>query len=163
MMNERIPFDNDTKTTNIFWVDLIRVCAIFLVILLHAAAPAVFEYGKTPIENWWVSNLIESATRMSVPLFFMISGYLLLQKSESISLFFSKRFKKVFIPFIIWAAFYLLFDAFYFGHKYTAFKVVSSLIQGPVYVHLWFFYALISLYLFLITHKLPPTESSLIT
>src|SRR6185369_6512634 len=48
----------------------------------------------------------------SVPIFVMLSGALLLGKTESYLSFFKKRSAKVLIPWIIWTIIYMLF--FYF-------------------------------------------------
>ena len=69
------------RIDRIFWLDATRVTAIFGVVLLHAAAPHLSQFGTSPVEDWHVANIINAATRPSVPLFFMASGALLLQRT----------------------------------------------------------------------------------
>src|SRR3990167_2341660 len=93
-----------------FYIDIIRSVAIFLVVLLHVSAKFVTAYKNIPIDWWVVSNFYDSFSRQSIPLFLMISGFLILgsYKSDQLKIFVRKRFLKVFIPFIIWSIFYLL-------------------------------------------------------
>lgn len=72
-----------TKDGKIFWVDFVRVLATFLVILLHSAAPLLYQYSSISKADWWVANIYDSISRICVPLFFMISGYLLLEKMKT--------------------------------------------------------------------------------
>jgi surface polysaccharide O-acyltransferase-like enzyme len=81
----------------------------------------------------------------------MVSGYLLLRKEESYGDFFKKRALKVLVPFFIWSVIYLLWKREGFDLPFSI-KLVASyalkILRGPRENHLWFFYALIGLYLF---------------
>jgi surface polysaccharide O-acyltransferase-like enzyme len=90
-------------------------------------------------------------SRVAVPLFFMVSGYLLLGKTESYSDFFRKRALKVFVPFLVWSVIYMLWKREGFDQAFSlklAATYLIKIIRGPRENHLWFFYALIGLYLF---------------
>jgi len=54
-----------------------------------------------------IANIYGSIARISVPLFFMMSGYLLLPRTESLRSFYTKRMPKVVLPFIFWSVIYL--------------------------------------------------------
>lgn len=75
------------------WVDYVRVAASFLVILVHTCSSTVTQYTSLPIIDWQVGNVYASLARVAVPLFFMLSGYLLLEKKESLQDVFFKRIK----------------------------------------------------------------------
>ena len=97
-----------------FPVDLIRVLAIALVILLHAAAfPYVIPQDVTPtvMWDWWTVNIYDALGRVSVPLFAMLSGALLLDPvkvEEPLRVFFKKRFNRIGLPIIFWSVAFLL-------------------------------------------------------
>jgi surface polysaccharide O-acyltransferase-like enzyme len=148
--------NSSSHLNRVFWVDLIRVVSVFLVIVVHAGDYALGYWGKFPFRNgailsWWISAAAwNSLARTGVPLLFMASGYLLLQTSDDIAVFFKKRFVKVFVPLMAWSVFYIwwkgfyagvpsLLDGFYFTFQYF--------VTGPVYYTLWFLYVLIGLYL----------------
>ena len=58
------------------WLDFLRAIACILVVLLHTSAPYLYKIQTIPMRSWHVGNYVDSFTRISVPLFFMISGYL---------------------------------------------------------------------------------------
>jgi surface polysaccharide O-acyltransferase-like enzyme len=124
------------------WVDLIRALGAFLVVLAH------IQYSGASLEI--VRMIYYALTRVAVPLFFMVSGFLLLSKNESYSDFFRKRALKVFIPFIIWSLIYLLWKQEGFDQPLLGIlkSYFLKIIRGPRENHLWFFYELFGLYLF---------------
>lgn len=98
----------ESSNNRIFWVDGVRVVAILSIVWLHSFATLLYRFDSIPISSWWLGNLYDSIARMGVPLFFMISGFLLLDKSEPWSIFLRKRMTKVIIPFIAWTIIYNL-------------------------------------------------------
>jgi surface polysaccharide O-acyltransferase-like enzyme len=140
-----------TEITHYYWIDLIRVVAVFQVVLVHLSY-VIFFKEKLFSPNWVAANFYDSFSRMGVPLFFMVSGYLLLGKSEPISDFFRKRFVKVGIPTLFWTVFYLLWsvDAYSDGTMSPlaiALSMLKAMYIGDVEIHLWFLYILIGIYL----------------
>lgn len=140
---------HEQKQKQIIWVDSIRVVACFMVVFLHSAAPLLYMYNKIGLSNWFVGNIYDSLVRVCVPLFFMISGFLLLQKDESLTVYFTKRFSKLFIPLVFWSVFFVLWKNIFELGRSPSLSDFSSLILTPSYYHLWFLYALIGLYLFI--------------
>lgn len=63
----------------ILWLDYTRAIGCCMVVLLHTASEFILK--STSIINWEVANIIDSFTRVCVPLFFMISGYLFSEKA----------------------------------------------------------------------------------
>ena len=134
---------NTSSNTTLRWVDLIRVIGAFLVVMAH-----ISYKGDGSV---LVSTYYFVISRVAVPLFFMVSGFLLLRKEEPYSVFFRKRAVKVAVPFLIWSVIYLLWKREGFESGFSLELVASYLIKiirGPRENHLWFFYALIGLYLF---------------
>lgn len=130
------------------WLDYVRVLATFLVVLLHSAAPLLDRYSDLPARNWWAANFYDSLTRVCVPLFFMVSGALLLGRIEDLGIFFKKRVEKVLLPLIAWSLIYLFWRVFYESSATLSFYSFYSMVLSPIYYHLWFLYAIIGLYLF---------------
>jgi len=130
------------------WVDVLRVIATFSVVWLHSAAPLLYKYNELPIVSWWIANIYDSIVRMCVPSFFMLSGFLLLNKDEDIYCFFTKRISKVVVPLIIWSVFYILWKTYYQRMDVISPHSFYSLIFTPACFHLWFLYAIVGLYLF---------------
>jgi surface polysaccharide O-acyltransferase-like enzyme len=134
-------------------VDLIRTFAIVLVVLLHASiepVPAIVEPDSSAVLiQWWSVNIYDSFARPCVPLFVMLSGALLLQPSkadEPLGVFFKKRVSRIALPFLFWMGAYFAWDIFVEHQALTSQFLVEGLLGGP-YIHFWFFYMIIGLYL----------------
>lgn len=128
------------------WVDLIRVVAIYLVVIAHVAGQLTNAWGQISTTQWMISNIYGGLARVCVPLFFMLSGYLLLPRSESLHDFYSRRMLKILIPFITWSLIYLGYYCFAPGHSCTPHLIADLLLVKGAYYHLWFLYPLISIY-----------------
>lgn len=60
----------------IHWIDNLRAIACLMVIMIHTTTWYITNPSLVSPLNWDFANLLNSASRVSVPLFFMISGYL---------------------------------------------------------------------------------------
>jgi len=138
------------------YFDFLRALAIISVVLLHSAAPLLYEFNYISIIDWQIANIYDSLTRWCVPIFLMVSGYLNINSPHRTTIFYKKRFTKIIIPFVFWGIFYYLFSLYLNPniylfpalldlHTYTIF--LKQLVFGPVYYHLWFLYSIIILYL----------------
>lgn len=125
-------------------MDTARIGACFMVIVLHVAAVNFNVFD----DQWWASNFYDSLTRSCVPVFLMISGVLLLNKQESLPVFFSKRFARVLPPLLFWSLFYMAWNTIQGEHYGTLYDWVKKLASGPVVFHLWYLYAILGIYLF---------------
>lgn len=101
---------NNTTTNrpHIVWLDVLRFVAILMVIACHCTDPfnASPESRANPDFNFWGSTY-GSMLRACVPLFVMMTGFLLLPVKQEASVFYKKRIPRVFFPFLIWS---VLFD-----------------------------------------------------
>lgn len=141
------------------WVDVMRFVAVFIVVMAH-----INGWSESPL---WARTFYYSFSRIGVPVFFMISGYLLLSKQEAISVFLKKRIVRVAIPFVFWSIIYDLINSQPFAQSgvtvEAVLKIFIRIIRGPREGHLWFMYFLIGLYLFtpilrVFVHKAQRTE-----
>jgi surface polysaccharide O-acyltransferase-like enzyme len=130
------------------WVDLARVVAAILVVSVHASGPVVAHFNEVSRVDWWVANVYDAAAKICVPLFFMLSGHLLLGKIEPLAGFFTKRLSKVVVPWLAWSALYLAWSDHLEHRRHGLLDGARAILAGPVYYHLWFLYALLGLYLF---------------
>lgn len=132
---------------NYFYADIIRVLAVFMVMLIHSSATLLNKWDKLPFDFWMWGNAYDSLSRASVPLFIMLSGALILGKQEDTRLFFKKRFSKLLFPFIFWVTVYINWRIFYMGHVLPVDKMIIEIFTGPVYYHLWYLYMVMGLYI----------------
>ncbi|MCW4005313.1 MAG: acyltransferase family protein [Candidatus Bathyarchaeota archaeon] len=137
-------------------VDLIRVLAIVLVVVLHASNEYFTSMFQTPLSSdvyWLTAAVYKSVALPCVPLFIMLSGALLLRPSktgEPIRVFLKKRCNRLGLAFIFWSIIYLLWSFLITDVPFTPSNMlhgfVRGLFTGPYY-HFWFIYLLIGLYL----------------
>ena len=143
----------DIQKTRSNGLDILRVLACYLVIQVHTGEFYYIGEGGTVLSGtspFWV-GILNSVCRASVPLFVMISGFLLLPLKEEMGVFFRKRFTRVAIPFVVWCILYALYWACK-GQTNWA-QAGINILHIPVNFgvevgHLWYIYMLIGLYLF---------------
>lgn len=160
---------------HVYWLDIVRLVAMFTVVCCHCTDPFNFYPGTSPdIENikFW-GAAYGSLIRPCVPLFVMLTGALLLPVRLETSVFYKKRISRVFFPFLIWSVIYNLFpwitgllgvdsrfilDFFpYSGEEVMKQSLAVSMkyiAEIPfnfsiLAVHMWYIYLLIGLYLYM--------------
>jgi len=131
----------------LFWPDLIRAVAILLVVVIHTSAPVVVSFSEVELSDWFFANSLDSLARVSVPLFFMISGYLVLNKDLSLYSIISRASKRILIPLLFWSIFYIAYATSEHGFDYLISYDFLSLLKNPAQYHLWFLYNILFLYL----------------
>jgi surface polysaccharide O-acyltransferase-like enzyme len=126
--------------------DNLRAIATVAVIILHVSSLVLYKYNKIDISYWWVGNIIDSSVRFSVPVFLMLSGYFIYNKTYiSTKDFYKKRLNRIFLPFIFWSFVYLLLNIYSGTDIPKAFAQLST----GTYYHLWYVYTIIGIYLFM--------------
>lgn len=150
---------------HIAWIDLLRVAACFMVIVSHSCDAFVGQFDNNRYE-FLTGTFIGSFVRPCVPLFVMMSGVLLLPVKMDMLTFYSKRAKRLLLPFVFWS---LLLPVLYFLYVNSGMEMISPNINMSEYTvirtlqkmytfifnfnydttPLWYVYMLIGLYLFI--------------
>ncbi len=131
-------------------LDIVRVVAISLVIMIHTSAPFVVDYDIGSFEFIW-GNIFDTISHIGVPLFLMTSGALLLNEEYSFDIkgLFTKRIPQIIFLLIFWsvlyAVIYKLVIPFINNEVIDIKKFIETLIMG--YYHLWYLYMLVGIYL----------------
>ncbi|UYW00368.1 acyltransferase family protein [Flavobacterium agricola] len=124
----------------------LRALATVLVIALHVCADYLADFQQ---EAWqWESmNLLDSATRICIGLFFMITGALLINKNIDLKAFLKTRFTRILFPFLFWTGVYVAF-VYCISDQSLPDLLKHSFYYGAAY-HFWYIYVLIGIYLFI--------------
>jgi surface polysaccharide O-acyltransferase-like enzyme len=134
-----------TNLPRAFPPDLIRAVAIVGVVLLHCTMDPPPVFGA----QWWLSTALQGASRASIPLFVLLSGYLLLPRApEEPAVFWGKRVRKLVIPLAVWSGIYLAWRHWHYGEPLAYSLVLGPLAGQPAYYHLWYFYLVLGLMMF---------------
>jgi surface polysaccharide O-acyltransferase-like enzyme len=133
-----------------YGVDLLRIFAAFLVVLIHLSAENWGSYAYNSTE-WFVCHFFDSIGRSAVPLFVMISGMFLLDpaKELTLSMLWHEYCKRIAMIFVVWSAFYA-------GVFYVLWPILQGYPAGwgtawqmtwKGHYHLWYCKMLLGLYL----------------
>ena len=136
------------NNVRIVFLDWMRVAACFMVMAIHAAEPFYLggvEPNITHIASSWDMlwiTVTECICRCCVPLFAMASAYLLFPLNKPAGEFFRRRLVRVGVPFVAWAALYVVF----FGDGGSSWgKLFFNFPDEGG--HLWFVPMLVGLYI----------------
>lgn len=149
MSREKIFLEFSSKEENLTYVQVIRCVAMIVIVTLHVTFPLIYKHNSIGYFDWWTASNIYIFGKLGSPLFTMVSGLLLLNpnKTQSIGVFFKKRFAKVLFPFLIWSIIYLLWRIHIRAEVFEWKEIIKMFVQGPVYYHLWFIQMILGLYL----------------
>ena len=123
-------------------LELIRLISFILVIVIHVTNYFCRAYGEITQGEYIFSLALDTAARVSVPCFFMISGALLLGRQEPLRKHL-RRLARFLIVLAVWSAVYYLWNRFYMGTPYE----LRDILTEPTEAHLWYLYAMIPIYL----------------
>ena len=121
-------------------LDLLKVLACVGVVLLHTTMGGFKDTG-----SWNLLTYLYYLGTYSIPLFFMVNGYLLLGKREITSHYILQKVKWILITVSSWNIIVWLFKRDFTVNPIK--KIVGSLIQKGYFFQFWFFGALILIYL----------------
>ena len=133
----------------ITYLDCLRCIAILFVIVLHAMSPILSNPVYYGIASWYLCLLQNPLNRTGVPLFFMISGYLILRSPDTLipSTFYRRHLLRLALPLCAWNLIYLLADALRTGVPVSLDAFFSSLLNRGQSYHMWFVYTMMGIYL----------------
>ena len=123
------------------YLDILRVVACLLVILIHTPIRQYDTYYNTPSIAGAVYTVLVA---VNCNLFFMITGALLLPVTKPGKKFVMRRLKVILPPLVVWTVVYLLEHAFLL-HNFTP-RLLTSILFHPVEGLLWYVYVLLVIY-----------------
>jgi len=140
---------NNLETNNsplinkrIDYFDYLRIFCSFSIVILHVALQ---NWITSPIKSheWKIFNFYNGVVRYGVPIFFMISGTLFLQKNITFSIMIKKYIKHICINLIFWSFFYALKAKIIYKYSYKYTFIIF--LYG--HYHFWFLFLICALYL----------------
>lgn len=130
------------KARNAYF-DALRILAILLVIFNHLPGYTLYQTCAGP--KAWLYMLITMLTRINVPLFLMVSGALLLGRSESVPRLLRHRALRIVGAIVVFGSL-----CFLLGEEHpTVGGLARSLLSGDIEGSYWFLYAYLGMLLLL--------------
>ncbi len=130
------------------YFDLLRLVAAFCVVLMHTAYSGL-NFDVTLRAGWVGLAAMSSFTFCAVPLFFMMSGCLILDGRADVGTILKKRVPRLLVPLLFWSLMHIFLNA-YAGADWSfsfIFQGLTDALQKPANVSFWFLYTLIGMYL----------------
>lgn len=130
------------------YFDLLRLAAAYGVVLMHTAYNGL-NFDVSLRTGWVGLAAMSSLTFCAVPLFFMISGYLMLDGRADVGALLKRRIPHILVPLLFWSLLHIFWNA-HTGNSWSLYFIGQGLtdaLQKPVNVSFWFLYTLIGMYL----------------
>ncbi|MBQ7052414.1 MAG: acyltransferase [Clostridia bacterium] len=137
--------------------EIMRIVAILFVLINHTGTNRfictdIYNDGQN-VFQYSVFLMLTSLARIAVPLFFMISGALLIPKKESIKEIMQKRILKYLCIIVVFSGIQYFIDAYMYKNVSVSIEsfveYISRMYAGPVVVPYWFLYSYISVLILL--------------
>ena len=125
-----------------FHLDQMRVIACVMVIAIHVCNIYNRAFPDLSHVDYAIAALVNAMSRISVPIFFMISGALMAGRTPDLQKSLRRFFKYLAIT-VFWCVFYWIWGRFYLQKSYD----FHDLLTVPTSKHLWYLYALLAIYL----------------
>lgn len=125
----------------ISWIDNLRAIACLMVIVIHTTTWYITGPMAVTGITWDITNVMNSASRVCVPLFFMISGYLFFGERSAQG----RHLLRIVLCLLFYSAVALAYITWL--TPISEGRSLIKLLQKPVFYHLWFFFAIIGIYL----------------
>ncbi len=134
--------------------DVIRITALFMIVMIHVSAYMVIFWPETPGAAFHIGNVFNGLGRAGTPLFLMLSGALLLNEDYQIQAksFYKKSLLRVCLLLLFWLLFYASWRAFLLNAIMgkpldpELFGKYLLKLEG-LYPHLWYMFMLVGAYL----------------
>lgn len=133
----------------IFYFDFLRSFAIIMVLILHSISSYIIQPELFGTKSWYSYLFLNAIARTGVPIFFMISGGLLLSSNstENIRSFYKRSLVHIVIPLVFWNAAYFVYKCIRGYIDFDITILLSDFINCGSEYHLWYLYTLIGIYL----------------
>lgn len=126
------------------YLEALRIIAILCVLYNHSGESAYFYFtlsNELPVQI--VSICVSSFCKIGVPLFFMISGVLLLNKEESLKDLYLKRVLRYVIILFVFCSLYYIYECHLGLYSFDFMDMIHRITTGQIFVSYWFLYAYI--------------------
>lgn len=133
----------NTNLERKYYLDVLRIVATFAVVGIHISAFSM-DMG---VINWKSNILFNIIQRWSVPVFFMISGALFLNKDYKLDIkkLYCKNIFRLLTSYCFWILVYSCYVYFVKGKD----GIVTTIFKEDNYYHLWYLLACITVYMFI--------------
>ena len=140
-MIEKRSYTSEHNSKKIY-LECLRIIAMILVIFNHTGLQGytLFTIRQKSV-FFWGYLFCSIACKIAVPLFFMISGSLLLPKQESIRTVYQKRLSRFVVVLLLFSAVQMVFRMFAYGEPITLSGYIEGVYAKNLATAYWYLYA----------------------
>ena len=128
------------------YIDILRIISTYSIVLLHTIS---LKWSEVTLDSsdFAIMMVYETLVRYAVPMFFMLSGALMLENKEHFSYrkLFSHNILHIVIVYLLWSILISCWDKLIAGGSLLTVDFKSAIVNG--YWQLWFLLPLIGLYI----------------
>lgn len=130
---------NSRVSVRKYYLDILRILAAFLVCYNHSHAFHLYltQEPSGGIMSW-VNIFLPALTTVNIPLFFMISGALLMSKEVSYKTLFTKRIGRFLV--LLFSASLVTYTVTH-TENFSVAQFLDALLKGDVTISYWYLYA----------------------
>ena len=124
-------------------LDIMRIVAIFFVFFYHTRSDGFFLFSRYEPEEirFWIYLFFSHFCKFAVPLFWAISGAVMLRREEEgLGKLWKKRILKIGFVLVLISLFYYLHYILKYGYPFDLEKYIRLLYFGTAEPHLWYLY-----------------------
>lgn len=138
--------NNNIAINKEIYIEVLRIFAIFFVIFNHTGDFGFILFSKFQPSNYcfWIDMFWSIFCKFAVPVFFALSGALLIGKNESLKDLFTKRISKILTVLFFVSIIYYIGGSFIQHYDISFIKFFKNLYKGGIRIHLWYLYAYIA-------------------
>lgn len=128
-------------------LELMRVIACFFVIFNHTGENGFFRFSLCDSGSlrFWVYLAVSIFCKFSVPLFFMVSGALLLEREESLGRIWRHRIGKIALVLLAWSFFYYLDEVWLGWREFRLGDFAGQFLWGNWNLSFWYLYTYLAM------------------
>lgn len=130
-------------------LEILRIISAFFVIFNHTDGYKFFETTDNDTIKFWIYLFVSVFCKFAVPLFFMISGALLLGKEEPLSVVLKKRVLRIFIVLFVVSVIYYIRNVCFNMSPLSVYVFFGKLFESSIAGQLWFLYGYLAFLLLL--------------
>ena len=130
------------------YIEFIRICACFCVIFTHTMERGYFLFASYPEHSmqYWLYMMFSVFCKAAVPMFFALSGALLISKEESLKDLYKKRILKMVVVLILFSFLYYLRSILDDIRTFSFGIFIKDLLISNWNFTFWYLYAFILFY-----------------
>jgi surface polysaccharide O-acyltransferase-like enzyme len=134
------------ESKKLIHLELLRIIAAFLVIFNHTGNRGYFLFSlyDTSTIQYWLYMVLSVICQISVPLFLMISGALLLKKDLSAKDIFKKISRMLIVLLVFTVIYYVRLHILKYSSEFSVKDFFLRLYKGDIIVPFWYLYAYIA-------------------